>query len=150
MRRSFDRLDRNWDRARREVRDLNLDRRVDRAIDRADRSVNRVSRWGWYGTWNRPAWGLGSLATAAVINEAVVSAIAAGRPTIVVPEAGDNLDVNSIEVSADETVRFTAATGDRRFEATADCRDGVLNGREPAIAAQAQLLNAACQVAFGS
>lgn len=58
--------------------------------------------------------------------------------------------LNSVEVAGDETVRFTAASGDSRFEATAQCRDGELNGREPASAAQAQLLHAACQVAFGT
>jgi hypothetical protein len=33
---------------------------------------------------------------------------------------------------------------------TADCRSGSLNGYQPAGSAEAQLLNAACQVAFGS
>jgi hypothetical protein len=32
----------------------------------------------------------------------------------------------------------------------ADCADGELNGYAPTIAAEGQLLNAACQVAFGS
>ncbi len=47
------------------------------------------------------------------------------------------------------SVRFTAASGDTPFEASADCRQGELNGRAPATAAEAQLLHTACQVAFG-
>lgn len=32
----------------------------------------------------------------------------------------------------------------------ADCQDGELNGYAPNTAAEAQLLNAACQIAYGS
>jgi hypothetical protein len=183
VRRSFDRAEHRWDRARREVRnldDLHLDRRVDRALDRGvDRALDRARHWddhwpgwvrpgwslarpwrtGWYGDWNRPpwswwggrslAWGVTSLATAAAINAAVDDAIAASRPTIPVADAGYSLFVNSVAPSGEEEVRFTAATGDTRFEAQADCRQGELNGREPASAAQAELVNAACQVAYG-
>lgn len=153
-----------------------VDRRVDRAIDRGwDRARDWDNHWpgwvrpgwalarpwhaGWYGTWNSPpwgwwggrslAWGIGGLATAAAINAAVDSAIAASRPTIAVADTGYSLAINSIEPSGDGKVRFTAATGETRFEASADCRTGELNNREPASAAQAELLNAACQVAFG-
>ena len=176
VKRSFERVDHLGERARREVRDLDLDRRVDRAIDRGwDRARDWDNHWpgwvrpgwalarpwhaGWYGTWNSPpwgwwggrslAWGIGGLATAAAINAAVDSAIAASRPTIAVADTGYSLAINSIEPSGDGKVRFTAATGETRFEASADCRTGELNNREPASAAQAELLNAACQVAFG-
>ena len=36
------------------------------------------------------------------------------------------------------------------YQLTADCNAGMINGEEPKTAAQAELLNAACQVAFGS
>ncbi len=156
-----------------------VDHLGDRAIDRADRAINRVRDWddhwpgwvrpgwalarpwhaGWYGTWPSPpwgwwggrslAWGIGGLATAAAIHAAVDSAIAASRTTIAVADTGYSLAINSIEPSGDGEVRFTASTGQTRFEASADCRTGSLNGREPASAAQAELLNAACQVAYG-
>jgi hypothetical protein len=93
---------------------------------------------------------VGSLATAAVITSAVNQAIAASQPTIVVQDAGYTLYYNSVEPTGDQSISFTAATGDTPFDATGDCQKGELNGREPALAAQAQLLNAACQVAFGS
>ncbi len=160
----LDHLDRRVERA--------LDRGVDRARDRARDwddhwpgwvrpgwALARPWRTGWYGDWNRPpwgwwggrslAWGVTGLATAAAINAAVDEAIAASRPTIAVADAGYSLFVNSVTPSGEETVRFTAATGDTRFEAQADCRQGDLNGREPASAAQAELVNAACQVAYG-
>ena len=165
----------DWRDVRKDLRgDLrDVDRRLDRAADRLRRWDDHWPGWvrpgwalarpwstGWYGGWARPpwgwwgsrslAWGLGSLATAAVINEAVDQAIAASRTTIVVPDAGYSLLINSIEPSGEATVRFVALSGDARFEATADCRSGSLNGREPATAAQAQLINAACQVAYGS
>ncbi|MFM7641880.1 MAG: hypothetical protein ACKO45_10070 [Cyanobium sp.] len=149
------------------------DRRVERGVDRLRRwdddwpgwarpgwQLARPWRYGWYGNWTNPpwgwwttrsvAWGVGSLATSAMITNAVNQAIAASQPTIVVQDAGYTLYYNSIEPTSDQMIRFTAATGDTRFEATGDCQRGELNGREPAIAAQAQLLNAACQVAFGS
>jgi len=36
------------------------------------------------------------------------------------------------------------------YQLTADCNAGLLNGVDPTSAAEAQLLNAACQVAFGN
>jgi hypothetical protein len=179
VRRSFDRVDRNWDQVRDNVRrdwgDNWRDdvRTVGRGVDRLRRWDNEWPGWarsgwqlarpwnfGWYGNWNTPpwgwwsarsvAWGVGNLATAAVITSAVNQAIAASQPTIVVQDAGYTLDYTSVEPTGEQGIRFTAATGDTPFEATANCERGELNGREPASAAQAQLLNAACQVAFGS
>jgi hypothetical protein len=179
VQRSFDRVDKRWDRVRDDVRREWRDdwrdnvRAVDRGVDRLRRWDNdwpgwarpgwqlaRPWRYGWYGNWNSPpwgwwtgrsvAWGVGSLATAAVITSAVNQAIAASQPTIVVQDAGYTLYYNSVEPTGDQSISFTAATGDTPFDATGDCQKGELNGREPALAAQAQLLNAACQVAFGS
>ncbi|MEB3256494.1 MAG: hypothetical protein VKJ05_08925 [Synechococcaceae cyanobacterium] len=159
--------------------DRRVDRAIDRGWDRADRAIDRVRDWddhwpgwvrpgwalarpwhaGWYGTWSSPpwgwwggrslAWGIGGLATAVAINAAVDSAIASSRPTIEVADSGYSLAINSIEPSGDGQVRFSAVSGPTRFEASADCHTGALNGREPASAAQAELLNAACQVAYG-
>jgi len=36
------------------------------------------------------------------------------------------------------------------YQLSADCQQGLINGQQPQSADQAQLLNAACQVAFGS
>lgn len=159
-----DRLDDRWDR---------VDRRVDRAIDRIDDWDNHWPGWvrpgwgvarpwntGWYGGWSNPpwgwwgarslAWGLGSLATAAVINDAVNDAVNASRTTILVPQSDYTLYYNSVQPSNDQQLSFVASDGQNRLTMQADCRNGLLNGQTPSTASEAQLLNAACQVAFGS
>jgi len=170
-----DRAEDRWDRTRDRVDDRldRVDRRVDRAIDRIDDWDNHWPGWvrpgwgvarpwnsGWYGGWSNPpwgwwgarsvAWGLGSLATAAVINNAVNDAVAASRTTIVVPESDYTLYYNSLQPSNDQQINFVASDGQNRLSMQADCRNGLLNGQTPATASEAQLLNAACQVAFGS
>jgi hypothetical protein len=173
--RTRDRVDDRWDRTRDGVDDRwdRVDRRVDRAIDRIDDWDNHWPGWvrpgwglarpwnhGWYGGWNTPpwgwwsarpvAWGLGTLATAAVINDTVNDAIAASRTTIQVPQTGYTLPHNSVQPSSDQQLSFVAGNGQTRWTMQADCRNGLLNGQTPATASQAQLLNAACQVAFGT
>lgn len=55
------------------------------------------------------AWGLGSLATASVINAAVNQALAASRTTIQVPDSGYTLYYNSITSTGTDTISFSAA-----------------------------------------
>ncbi|MEB3184233.1 MAG: hypothetical protein VKN15_07570, partial [Cyanobacteriota bacterium] len=148
--------------------------RVDRLNAAADRYNNywpgwarpgwnlaRPWNWGWYGAWSTPpwgwwgarsvAWGLTSLATAAAINSAVNDAIAASQTVIVVPQSTYQLYYNSVEPSGDQTISFVAVPGGGEAQTfSADCNNGSLNGDQPAGAAEAELLNAACQVAFGS
>lgn len=170
VRRNFDAVDRNWREVRREVRNEVREEWRDgvRRVSRWDNDwpgwarpgwgVARPWRTGWYGSWSQPpwgwwggrslAWGVGSVATTAAIISAVNAAIEASEPTIVVPDSGYTLHYPSIAPSGEQSVQFTASTGAQTFEATADCEAGTLNGREPTSAAQAQLVNAACQVAY--
>ncbi|WP_254896528.1 hypothetical protein [Synechococcus sp. HK05] len=121
-------------------------------------SVNRPWRYGWYGgsTWNNwgwwpgraAAWGLGSLATFAVIDSLVDSAVSNQTTYIVVPDSDYSLYYSSVQVSGD-LVTFQADDGSNTLTFRADCRSGTLNGYPPQNADEAQLLNAACQVAFG-
>ena len=116
--------------------------------------------WGWYGGWSTPpwgwwgvrsaAWGLRTLASAAVINNAVNDAIAASQTTIVVPDTTYQLYFNSVQTSGDQVVYFVVSDGVESRQISADCSSGTLAGQEPADASEAQLLNAACQVAFGA
>ena len=86
-----------------------------------------------------------------MINNAVNSAIASSQTLIVVPDSSYQLYYNSIQPTGDQTITFVAIpNGGEAITWTADCRSGSLNGYQPAGAAEAQLLNAACQVAFGS
>ena len=121
-------------------------------------AVNRPWRYGWYGgtTWNSwgwwpgraAAWGIGSLASFAVINSLVESAVSNETTVIVVPNSSYSLDYGSVQVSGD-LITFQAHDGSSSFTFRADCRAGTLNGYQPQNASEAQLLNAACQVAFG-
>ena len=148
----------------------NLGQRVDRAYDRYNNywpgwvrpgwNAARPWNWGWYGGWSTPpwgwwgvrsaAWGLRTLATAAVINNAVNDAIAASQTTIVVPDTTYQLYFNSVQTSGDQVVYFVVTDGVESRQISADCSSGTLAGQEPSDASEAQLLNAACQVAFGA
>ncbi len=115
---------------------------------------------GWYGGWSTPPWGwwgaraalwgIGSLASAAAINNAVNQAIDAQTTTIVVPQSDYQLLYGSVQPSGNGTIRFAVNANGSTYQLTADCNAGLLNGVDPASAAEAQLLNAACQVAFGN
>ncbi len=163
---------------RNERRDDRWDRRDDRWNDRADRWDRRWDRWdnypgwarpgwgyarpwnyGWYGGWSSPswgwwgasaaAWGVTTLATAAIINAAVDDAVSSHTTTIVVPNTDYRLLYGSVEPLNEQSVSFSVESGDREVAMNADCKRGTLDGRNPGSAEEAELLNAACQVAFG-
>jgi hypothetical protein len=163
---------------RNERRDDRWDRRDDRWNDRGDRWDRRWDRWdnypgwarpgwgyarpwnyGWYGGWASPswgwwgasaaAWGVTTLATAAIINAAVDDAVNSHTTTIVVPNTDYRLLYGSVEPLNEQSVSFSVESGDREVAMNADCRQGTLDGRNPSTAQEAELLNAACQVAFG-
>jgi hypothetical protein len=122
--------------------------------------VARPWNTGWYGGWATPtwgwwgaraaAWGIGTLATAAVINSAVNSAINSNQTTIVVPNTDYQLLFGSVQPSGTSAVSFAVSADGSTYQLSADCNAGLIDGQEPQNAAQAELLNAACQVAFGS
>jgi len=115
---------------------------------------------GWYGGWATPSWGwwagsaalwgVSSLASAAIINGAVNAAVNSGSTLILVPNSGYQLLFGTVQPSGSQGVTFVAEAGGVPYSLSADCVLGTLNGAYPANAAQAELLNAACQVAFGS
>jgi hypothetical protein len=121
-------------------------------------AYNRPWRYGWYGgsAWNSwgwwpgraAAWGVASLATFAVIDSLVDAAVSNQTSYIVVPNSDYSLYYSSLSASGND-VRFEADNGSATMGYSANCRDGTLNGAPPQDAAEAQLLNAACQVAFG-
>ena len=119
---------------------------------------NRPWSYGWYGGsyWNNwgwypgqaAAWGLAGLATFSVINSLVNSAQNQQVSYIVVPSSDYSLYYPSITATGD-VVTFEADDGYETVRYSANCRQGTLNGSTPRNANEAQLLNAACQVAFG-
>jgi hypothetical protein len=122
--------------------------------------VARPWNYGWYGGWSTPAWGwwgaraalwgVGTLATAAIINNAVDDAISDNTTTIVVPNSDYSLYYGSVQPSGQSAVSFVVQADGNDYQLSADCNAGTIDGDEPKTAAQAELLNAACQVAFGS
>lgn len=167
--------DRNLDLSNRTInrgdRSLSIDRDWNRNINIGDVNLNpgwarpgwgvaRPWNWGWYGGWSNPpwgwwgaraaAWGIGTLATAAIINDAVNDAVNANQTYIVVPNTGYQLLYGTVQPSGNDSVSFVVSADGNNYQLSADCQRGLINGRDPSSAAEAELLNAACQVAFGT
>ena len=111
--------------------------------------VSTTPAWGWWGA-RAALWGVGTLATAAIINNAVDDAISDNYTTIVVPNSDYSLYYGSVQPSGQSVVNFVVQADGNDYQLSADCNAGTINGEEPKTAAQAELHNAACQVAFGS
>lgn len=119
----------------------------------------RPWRYGWYGGWATPAWGwwgaraatwgITTLATASVINAAVNAAVQNQVSYIVVPETNLQLLYGTVQPSGSDGVTFVVTNNGNSYQLTADCRSGTLNNAVPSSAAEAELVNAACQVAYG-
>lgn len=115
---------------------------------------------GWYGGWARPpwgwwgasaaAWGIGTLASAAIINSAVNNAIYSQSSYIVVPDTDVQLLYGTVSPFGNSGVNFAATVNGTTLQMSADCQAGTLNNQQPSSADAAQLLNAACQVAYGN
>ena len=105
------------------------------------------NNWGWY-PGQAAAWGLAGLATFGVINSLVTSAQSNEVSYIEVPDSDYYLYYPSVTATGD-VVTFEVNDGRSTLRFSADCRQGTLNGASPRDADEAQLLNAACQVAFG-
>lgn len=121
-------------------------------------SSSRPWRYGWYGGSNRWSWwngssliwGVTALAGAALIGAAINDAIQANQPTIAVQNSPYRLVYGSVQAVGSDEVIFNFLFGETSYEARGNCNQGSLNGRIPSNPEEAQLLNTACQVAFGS
>lgn len=111
--------------------------------------VSAVPAWGWWGA-RAAAWGLTTLTTAAVINAAVNDAVDDHVSYIVVPNSDYQLQYGTVAPQGSDGVTFVVTSNGSSYQLNADCRSGTLNGRDPNTAAEAELINAACQVAYGS
>ena len=106
--------------------------------------------WPWWRA-SSVAWGVGSLATAAAITSAVNAATYQQSTVIVVPQTSLQLDYGSIQALPPSGVQFAyGVAGMPLMTATSDCKQGLINGMAPTTADQAQVLNASCQIAYGS
>ncbi len=106
--------------------------------------------WAWWGG-SAAAWGLAGLATGVAITELVNNASAQQSSVIVVPESDYQLNYGSVEAVGTQGASFTyTVAGGADLQGAVNCRQGLLNGQVPQTAANAQLVNAVCQVAFGT
>jgi outer membrane biosynthesis protein TonB len=105
--------------------------------------------WSWWGG-QALGWGINALTTALIVNNAINNAIRERQPTVVVPNSSMQLYYGSVEARDQTEVTFMVANGNDTYEMVADCEDGLLNGEVPTVVAEAELVNTACQVAFGS
>jgi hypothetical protein len=85
----------------------------------------------------------------AAVTSAVNAAAAQQTVWIVVPQTSLQLNYASVTAVGNGGVSFTYQSNGLSQAASGDCRGGLLNG-VPAAGDGAQLLNAACQVAYGS
>ncbi|MEB3243667.1 MAG: hypothetical protein VKO44_08525 [Cyanobacteriota bacterium] len=105
--------------------------------------------WGWWG-WNSAGWGLAGLATGLTIADLVNAAANRQQTVIVVPGTTYQLNYGTVESVGLYGVSFSYSLDNgASLMGAANCQAGLLNGQVPATAAQAQLLNAVCQVAYG-
>ncbi|MEJ6584385.1 MAG: hypothetical protein QNL52_00780 [Synechococcus sp. ChBW.bin.23] len=105
------------------------------------------NNWGWYPN-RRAAWGIAGLATGAIISSAIANSRAQNSPTIVVPETNRRLNYDLDQSSPQlGNVDFTYTINGIRVNAQADCQQGLINGNQPASAADVHTLNAVCHTA---
>lgn len=122
-------------------------------------ATNRPWRYGWYsgnpggwGWWrgSSVAWGITSLASAAIIASAIKNAVRSNQSTIDVNDSPYQLVYGSVQAIGDHDATFSFLFEGSAYQATANCKNGLLNNRSPDNPEEAQLLNAACQVAYAS
>ena len=104
--------------------------------------------WSWWGTRSRN-WRTTNLASRVSINKAIDDAINSYTPYIVVPKTNYKLLYGTELPSGDESVSFAVQVNSTDYQLNANCKQGTLNGQQPINIEEAELLNAACQVAYG-
>jgi len=105
--------------------------------------------WGWWGG-SSVGWGLAALAGADVITGLLDAAAEQQSPVIDVPDSNYQLNYGTVDSVGSSGADFSyAVAGSPPIQGAANCQQGLLDGQVPSTASQAQLLNAACQVAYG-
>ena len=105
--------------------------------------------WGWW-TANTAIWGVTTLASAAIISSSINNAVNSNTVFIPVQNSTYELYYGTVQPLNNNQITFTFGYQGQTFQADADCRQGLLNGQVPTLIAEAELMNAACQVAFAN
>ncbi|MFZ0406876.1 MAG: hypothetical protein WAM11_02020 [Cyanobium sp.] len=104
--------------------------------------------YGWYGA-TPVAWAAAAgVASTAAITAAVNASVAASSAVIVVPGSPYQLNYASVLGLPNSRVSFTYISGGLSLSATGDCSLGLVDG-QAVRGVSAQLLHAACSVAYG-
>jgi hypothetical protein len=127
--------------------------------------VARPWRYGWYGGWRpaavvypgwgwwaatAPAWGALTLSPTIVIQQSVDSAVASDSRYIDVPNSEFRIYHASISPIGPEEIEFDFEIDGDSYRAKADCKNGLLNDETPSALDEAELMHAACTIAFSS
>jgi len=112
-------------------------------------SAGVFKRWRWWESGSR-RWGVNTLALRTSINNAVDNAINDYIPYIVVSEANYKLFYGTEKPYGSDSLSFLVQSNKTDYTLDANCKQGTINGQDPTNLAEAELLNAACQVAYGS
>ncbi len=107
------------------------------------------SSWGWW-AGSSLVWGVTTLASAAIIASAINNALRDDSSSIAVTNSPYQLVYGSVTPEGDAGVCFSFLFEGSAYAASADCRAGLLDGRAPEHREEAELINAACQVAYAS
>lgn len=84
-----------------------------------------------------------------MIGSTVTAAAQNNQSYIVVPNTTYQLDYGIVQPYGYANITFNYSNSGQSFTVNANCQQDLLNGQVPKTPQQAQLLNAACQVAFG-
>jgi hypothetical protein len=78
-----------------------------------------------------------------------IAAVANDVTFIVVPNTSYELQFGTVQPVGEASVSFVVTANGISYQLTADCNAGTINNRQPNSSQEAELLNAACQVAYG-
>lgn len=127
--------------------------------------VARPWRYGWYGGWRpaavvypgwgwwaatAPAWGAITLSPTIVIQQSVDAAVASNSRYMDVPNSEFRIYHASISPIGPEEIEFDFEIDGDTYRAKADCKNGLLNDETPSALDEAELMHAACTIAFSS
>lgn len=127
--------------------------------------VARPWRYGWYGGWRpaavvypgwgwwaatAPTWGALTLSPTIVIQQSVDSAVASNSRYMDVPNSEFRIYHASISPIGPEEIEFDFEIDGDTYRAKADCKNGLLNDETPSALDEAELMHAACTIAFSS
>ncbi|MFM7087368.1 MAG: hypothetical protein ACKOXO_10325 [Cyanobium sp.] len=119
--------------------------------------------WGWYAGWSpavvvfpgwswwvdvAPSWNVVTLTAPEVIERSVDTAVERGSDAIDVANSDFRVQHGSIRPLDNDVIEFAFEFEAETYLAKADCKQGLLNDERPSALEEAELMHAACSIAF--